>query len=85
METETSQNNVKMCPPFLRVKKSGLNTTESQDAPEQSYGNDSQYAAADYQYPTKDDEYGTTDEQYPAENNQYAPEDTEYSEEYQFT
>ncbi|XP_070773888.1 zinc finger protein 346 [Enoplosus armatus] len=70
-----------------QVKKSGLNTAENQDAAEQLYVGDNQYASGDNQYTTADDQYGTADadDQYTAGDNQYAPEDTEYSEEYQFT
>lgn len=77
---------------FSRVKKSGLNTTENQEAAEQSYGGDNQHPAPDNQYAPVgdqyapvDDQFGTAEDQYTAGDNQYAPEDTEYSEEYQFT
>ncbi|XP_019121313.1 zinc finger protein 346 isoform X3 [Larimichthys crocea] len=82
-----------------QVKKSGLNTTENQEAAEQSFGGDNQhtapdnqytpaddlYAPVDDQYAPVDDQFGTAEDQYTTGDNQYAPEDTEYSEEYQFT
>lgn len=54
---------------FSRVKKSGLNLTEGQEAAEES-GND--FPAADSQDKSDDD-------------NQYMSEDTQYLDDYQYT
>ncbi|XP_056254245.1 zinc finger protein 346 [Seriola aureovittata] len=68
-----------------QMKKSGMNTTENQQAAEQSYGSDNQCTSEDNQYTAADDQYAPGDDQYTAGENQYTPEDTEYSEEYQYT
>lgn len=63
---------------FSRVKKSGLNTTENQEAAEQSYGVDNQYTPADDQYASVDDQYATADDQFATADDQYEPADDQY-------
>lgn len=67
------------------MKKSGVNTTEHQHAPEQTYRADKHFSGGDDQYTAADDQYPPGADQYTARENQYTPEDTEYSEEYQYT
>ncbi|KAM8742754.1 zinc finger protein 346 isoform 1-T1 [Acanthopagrus schlegelii] len=61
-----------------QVKKSGLNTTENQEAAEQSYGVDNQYTPADDQYASVDDQYATADDQFATADDQYEPTDDQY-------
>ncbi|XP_068457146.1 zinc finger protein 346 isoform X2 [Clinocottus analis] len=62
-----------------QVKKSGMSATENQDAAEESYEGDVQYAAEDTQYAAEDTQYAAEDTQYAAEDTQYAAEDTQYA------
>ncbi|XP_075958144.1 zinc finger protein 346 isoform X2 [Anarhichas minor] len=62
-----------------QVKKSGLNTAENQDAAEQSYEGDVQYAAENKEYAAENNEYAAENNEYAAENNEYAAENNEYA------
>lgn len=70
---------------LFRMKKSGVNTTEHQHAPEQSYEADKHFTGGDDQFTSADDQYAPGEEQFTAGENQYTPENSEYSEEYQYT
>ncbi|XP_031163943.1 zinc finger protein 346 isoform X2 [Sander lucioperca] len=62
-----------------QVKKSGLNTAENQDAAEQSYEGDNQYAGGHEQFTAADEQYAPVDEQYAPVDEQYAPVDEQYA------
>ncbi|XP_028451920.1 zinc finger protein 346 [Perca flavescens] len=62
-----------------QVKKSGLNAAENQDAAEQPYEGDNQYAGGHEQFTAADEQFTAADEQFTAADEQYAPADEQYA------